>query len=394
MRPFLPLGALLLAGPLFAAEPAPEPLPPPRLAPADLQEKAVELVRDLGDSRFRVRDAAAKELKKLGRVAKPALLAGARSADPEVWSRCVQLLPEVMALDLKARVDAFLADSEGKQKHDLPMMEQFQKVVGSDPPARKLFAEVVKTNASFLETCAQNPRLAGEKYNVRAMELQQQLWGPNIGTQPRPQMNVADVAALFLVGSDPEMAKSIPENQVNPVSNFLWQQPFQNALRSGEQAAAFRKLFFAWAENRSDLNSVSQALSVIQNLNMKEGLDFAVKVAKMKDLQIWTRAQALTVVGKMGGKEQVPMMEAMFDDKTQVTNIQWNNVQLSTQVNDIALAMAAHLSGQQPKDYGFDALQTQPGLIWAYHYLGFSTEEKRTTAFKKWKEWSEAQKKK
>jgi hypothetical protein len=394
MRFFLPLGALLLAGPLFAAEPVPEQLPPPRLAPADLQEKAVELVRDLGDSRFRVRDAAAKELKKLGRVAKPALLAGAKSADPEVWSRCAQLLPEVMALDLKARVDAFLADSEGKQKHDLPMMEQFKKVVGTDPPARKLFAELVKTNAPFLEACVQNPRLAGEKYNVRAMELQQQLWGPNIGTQPRPQMNVADVAALFLVGSDPEMAKSIPENQVNPVSNFLWQQPFQNALRSGEQAAAFRKLFFAWAENRSDLNSVSQALSVIQNLNMKEGLDFAVKVAKMKDLQIWTRAQALTVVGKMGGKEQVPMMEAMFDDKTQVTNIQWNNVQLSTQVNDIALAMAAHLSGQQPKDYGFDALQTQPGLIWAYHYLGFSTEEKRTAAFKKWKEWSEAQKKK
>jgi hypothetical protein len=388
MKRIISLGAVLLAGSFVdAAEPSTPAAPAP-------ESKAAELVRDLGDSRFKVRDLAAKELKKLGRAAKPALIAGMNSADPEVWNRCIQLLPEVMALDLKARVDAYLADTEGKHKHDLPMMERYQKLVGNDAPARKLFADIVKGSASFLEACEMNPKLAGEKYNVRAQELQQQMFGPWSGTQPRPQMGAAEIAALFLIGADEEMSKTIKENNFNPVSNFLWQQPFQTALRSGEQAAPYRKLFFAWAENRNDINSISQALSVIQNLNLKEGLEFSIKVMKMKDLQIWTRAQALTVVGKMGGKEQVPAMEALFEDKTQVTNIQWNNVNISTQVNDIALAMATHLSGQQPKDYGFDALQTQPNLLWAYHYLGFSTDEKRTAAFKKWKDWSEAQKKK
>ena len=56
--------------------------------------------------------------------------------------------------------------------------------------------------------------------------------------------------------------------------------------------------------------------------------------------------------------------------------------------------MGVQLSGQQPKDYGFDALQTQPSLIFAYHYLGFSNDEKRETANKKWKEWKAAQEKK
>lgn len=391
MKCLLSLGAMLLAGAFASADSATAPSVP--AAPTAEQQKAVELVRDLGDARYRVREAAAKELKKLGRVAKPALVAGAKSADPEVWNRCTQLLPEVMALDLKARVDAFLADTEGKQKHDLPMMERYQKLVGNDQSARKLFAEIVKGGADFLEACDTNPKLAGERYNLRAMELQQQMFGPWSGGRPRPQMQAADIAALFLVGADEEMSKYIKENQFNPVANFLWQQPFQNALRTGDQAPAYRKLFFAWAENRGDVNSVSQALSVVQNLNLKEGLDFAVKVVKMKDLQIWTRAQALTVVGKMGGKEHVPAMEALFEDKTQVTNIQWNNVNISTQVNDIALGMAAHLSGQQPKDYGFDALQTQPALIWSYHYVGFSTEEKRTAAFKKWAEWREKNKK-
>lgn len=385
MKRFIALGAMLLGSSfLFAAEPA----------SSSESIKAAELVRDLSDPRFKVRDNAARELRKLGRHAKPALLAGMKSTDPEVWNRCTMLLPEVMALDLKARVDAFLADTEGKQKHDLPMMASYQKIVGNDAPSRKLYAEIVKTNAAFLEACQQNPKLAGEKYSLRAQELQQQLWGPWSGTGARPQLNAPDIAALFLVGSDSEMGKTITANNVNPVSNFLWQQPFQNALRNGELAAPFRKVFFAWAENRTDVNSISQTLSVIQNINMKEGLEFAVKVMKMKDLQIWTRAQALTCVGKMGTKEQLPAFEALFEDKTQVTNIQWNNIMISTQINDISLAMAVHLSGQAHKDYGFDALQTQPGLLWAYHYLGFSSEEKRTAAFKKYQDWVAAQKKK
>ena len=393
MKCLFVFGAMFLTGMVIAAETSPATPPAPTLSPEAL--KAIDLVRDLADARYKVRELAAKELKKLGRHAKPALLDGMKSSDPEVWNRCAQLLPEVMAADLKARVDGFLADTEGKLKHDLPMMESFQKIAGNDIASRKLFVDMVKTNANFLEACEQNPKLAGEKYNVRAQELQQQLWGPWSGMGARPQLIASDVAALFLVGADPEMSKGITTtNNVNVVSNFLWQQPFQNALRSGEQAVAFRKVFFAWAELRTDVNSVSQTLSVIQNLNLKEGLEFAVRTMKSKDQQIWTRAQAMTCVGKMGDKTHLPSMEAMFEDKTQVTNIQWNNVNISTQLNDIALAMAIHLSGQAHKDYEFDALKTQPGLLWAYHYLGFSAEDKRIAAFKRYADWQAAQKKK
>jgi hypothetical protein len=390
MKRFIALGSLLVCS--IAVQSA-EPTPSSQTATPE-QLKAVRLVNDLGDSRFKVRAMAATELKKMGRIAKMALQEGMKSTDTEIWNRCIQLLPEVLALDLKARVDAFLADTEGKQKHELPLQELFQKVVGNDPGARKLYADIVRNNAAFLEACEQNPKLAGEKYNVRAFELQQTLFGPWSGVGARPQLQAADLAALFLIGADAEMTKNIPTSNANPVSNFLWQQQFQSALKNGDQALAYRKLFFAWAEYRTDVNSVSQTLSVVQNNNLKEGLDFAVKVMKAKDQQIWSRAQAMTVVGKMGSKDHVAAFETMFDDKTQVTTIQWNNIQLQTQINDIALAMAAQLSGQQPKDYGFDALQTQPSLIFAYHYLGFSIDEKRETAFKKWKEYKAAQEKK
>ncbi len=405
MKPLLALGLLFLSLVSCAATAEEASSSSPSLLTAEAK-KARDLVRDLADPRFRVRDAAAKELMKIGRLAKPALIEGMKSADPEVWNRCSQLLPEVLAADLKARVDAFLADAQGKQKHDLPMMERYQKIVGKAAPARKLFAEMIKTNASLLEACELNPKLAGEKYALRAQELQQQIFGPRlVARSPNPKINTPDLAALFLIGADTEMSKGIADNQFNPVSNFLWQQDFQQTIRTGELSPPFRKLFFAWAENRTDLNSISQSLQVIQNLAMntnskddaefkKDGLEYAVKVMKMKNLQVWTRAQALTCVGRLGNKDHLPAFEALFDDKTQITNIQFNNVNISTQINDIALAMAVHLSGQSHKEYGFDALQAQANLLWTYHYLGFSSDQKRTVAFKKYADWNAAQKQK
>ncbi len=396
MKRLISLGSLLLTSSwIFAAEVG-KPAVPAEAGPE--AAKASELVAKLADSSFRVRDAAAKQLKKLGRHAKPALLEGMKSTDPEVWNRCAQLLPEALAFDLQARIDAYVSDTEGKKKHDLPMIERFEKLAGNEPAARKLFADVIKTNGTFLESCTQESKLAAEEYAGRAQEMNQRVLNPALFVGARPQgpinqVDAVDLAALFLAGTDPEIAKLSAAN-VNAVANFLWHQSFQNALREGDRAVPFRKLFFAWAEMRNDLNTVSQTLAVIQNVNLKEGLDYAIKVMKSKDMQIWTRAQALTCVGRIGTKDQLPAFEAMFEDKTQITNIQWQNVNITTQLNDVALAMAVKLTNQSHKDYGFDALESQPALVLQYHYLGFSTDQRRAAAFKKYRDWAAAEKKK
>jgi hypothetical protein len=363
-------------------------------APAKAEnERAAELVRELGDARFKVRDAAARELRRMGRSAKQAVEAGIKNTDPEISRRCIQLLPEIMALDLQSRIDAFLADKDSKRKHNLPLIETYSKTVGLHAAGRELYMDIIKENGAFLEDCLQNPKLAGEKCLTRAKEIQSKMLAIGQGGQGRPQMNPSDIAPLFLLGADSEMSKNIPGDSFVPALNFMWQAPFQNALNNGEQAAPFRKLFVAWANGRTDVDSISNALAVVLNNNVKEGAGFAVKMMRSKDLRGWTRAQAITVVGKFGGKEHVSDMVAMFGDKAQVANVQRNNVKISTQVNDVALAMAVHLTGQNHLDYGFDLLQNQPALLWAYQYHGFSTDEKRAAAFKKWDGWSEEQKK-
>src|SRR6476469_430118 len=100
MRPVHCLFGFLVAGVAFAAPSVANDSPENR--------KAKELVNLLASSKYRNRERAATELIKMGRAAKPALIDGKNHADPEVQSRCQQLLPQALALDLMFRVDRFL----------------------------------------------------------------------------------------------------------------------------------------------------------------------------------------------------------------------------------------------------------------------------------------------
>src|SRR5262245_30278528 len=118
--------------------------------PAD-NKKAKELVALLGSPKYKERERAATELIRMGRAAKPALVEGkTNSPDPEVQTRCQQLLPQALALDLMFRINRFLKDSEGKLEHDLPLWKQYREQIGSDEDARKLFAEMLKVNGALL----------------------------------------------------------------------------------------------------------------------------------------------------------------------------------------------------------------------------------------------------
>lgn len=130
--------------------------PPAPVAPAD-PKVAAEFVRQLGSPRYRDRERAAAELVRMGRAAKPFLVDGKNNPDPEVQERSAQLLPQALALDLANRVDRYLTDTEGKQDHDLPLLKPYRESIGTDEPARKLFAEMLKGNAALLEMAQEEP---------------------------------------------------------------------------------------------------------------------------------------------------------------------------------------------------------------------------------------------
>ena len=161
-----PLVALtLFVGAAAPAAPSgPSPDPNSLAIPAAELSKARALVQRLGNEQFPEREKADLALARMGRLARPALLEGASTdPNPEVRARCADLLPKANALDLKARLDAFLADADGTYEHDLPGWNQFRAAVRNDwaflgyplradrsldKAARAVFAEVIASPAN------------------------------------------------------------------------------------------------------------------------------------------------------------------------------------------------------------------------------------------------------
>jgi hypothetical protein len=382
------LSLLLAAGATPAAAPA-------SLSPAD-QERARGLVHQLGDASYAVRQQASQKLFKMGLPVKGLLLEGSKDSDPEVRRRCRELLPAVLEADRLARIDAFVADKEGKRAHDLPGWHRFREVVGNSPEARKLFVEMQKgESCTFLIDVDKSPAQAGDLCQARCQQMQEKLYGrfrTGLDNGNQTPVTLAEMAAVMLVASDPKV--QMPNFSSYMVGNFLYQQAARNAL-SGNQPTPFRKLVLAWIERQlGDDNGLQYALNMAVNLELKECLDIAVKAAKEKRVKGAGLGAVLTTLGKMGGKEHAALIESHLGDTTVIGNFGINRGSGTTEVRDAALAMMVHMTKQSHKDYGFLFAEGNAGLMFNAVFLGFANNADRDKAHRKWKEWKAAQAKK
>jgi hypothetical protein len=343
--------------------------------------RAEDLVRRLGDYSFEAREQASKELFRLGLSARPALLAGARDPDLEIRRRCRDLLPAILEADRLARLEAFIADKEGKHKHALPGWERYRRVAGADAAARDLFVAMQRVEPGFLADAAKDPDRAGETCAALCQHLYQKLYGRPIA--PNRRLEVAELASLLLVAGDPRTR--VPDPARGMVANFLYQPSARAALAT--PGSPFRKLALAWMERQTDDDSAAQQMFyMVGNLDLKEGVDLALKVVRDKKLQGRGLASALTTLGKLGGKEQTAVLESFLGDARPVGTFALNKERGTTQVRDVALAMLVHLSGQDHNDYGFTFSRTSPHLKFSPDFLGFRSDEQRARALARWKE--------
>lgn len=377
-RPILCLA--LFAGAAAAGPPAPAPPPDPKVA--------AEFVRQLGSPRYRDREKAAAELVRMGRAAKPFLLEGKNNPDPEVQERSAQLLPQALALDLAFRVDRYLTDTDGKLDHDLPLLKEYREAVGADEPARKLFADMLKANASLLELAQEEPAKLTDRVQQRYLEMYAELFGSPFGGGFRGAyhpgaLNAPELCAVLFVSTLPAYKPAQPDWLL---ANLYTQPGFTNLLKDEKGGTAYRKLFFHYVEARADDNLVNQCAWLFAQYHIKHGVDVIGRVLKAGKLaQVYSKAQALCCIGTLGSKEHFNLLAPYLDDGTQVQPFFVGRGQRGeVKLKDVALAMTIHLNGKNPKDYGFTMWNVYPNQLLQYHQLGFGSDEERAAAFKRW----------
>jgi hypothetical protein len=345
--------------------------------------KASELVKQLGDAKFATREAAAKKLLEMGGSSIAALREGTKSGDEEVRTRCAALIPEVKAAEWNRRADAYLADVDGKQKHDLPLLAEFEKAVGKpDAFVRKLFADMVRTNGELLELVAVDPKRGKAAHLVRANALLARL-----RQRPDPgKVEVADLATVVLVDST---TGTELDPGAEATATLLFSFNAMVGKIGNDFGTELRRLVARWAELRLE-PSKDPRYKTVANVFFQiplfpECLPILVKIVHSRDAGPWA-LRALRTIVEIDGKEAAAALEKIMLDKSLTFKANGRELRLG----DYALAASLRKNNRKFAEFG---LKGQEWLRWdgpdveatGYDFLEFASEEARTKAVQKWK---------
>lgn len=394
---------LTLAMLTFAAFPDVSPDPASLKISADDTRKAESLIPSLGADRFAIREAADRDLKAMGRRALPVLSRTTKTTrDPEIRVRSERLLARAAIDDFNARLATFLADTEGKYEHKLPGWSQFREATGNATDARDLFAEMMRSepNRDLVAGLALSKEELVRRVLARRQELYAKMMpaamiGPNgqrVVSERYEPTTVDAVTMLFadVVTGDKDGARMVGARAMTTYLLLSRSYLMRNGLASSTESSALRQLFTKWVDTRESPMSLYQAMNSATQMDMK---DVAIKTAK-KLLKVEVgvtpmyRGYAITTLGKVGGKDELPTIVNYLADETIVLPGNANVNREEIQLRDVALATALLLTERQPSEFGFFGNGTTELNIATFFYSScrFPDAAEREKAFARWAE--------
>ena len=367
------------------------------------------LVKRLGADEFAAREAAAKALRALGAKAVPALAAAARDPNPEVARRAADVLGLIRADALAAFAKSF--DPAGTADYDHPVWTRYKQVVGDDRSARELFAAIIRDQdrLRLLADAEGDPAGAGGLYQREGKRLYEaykaRLDPPNTGEVDFSALPVPEAAAVVYLGTYPASTGK-PDPWWAP--HRILTHPTATR-RTGTPAGwrtdpAARRLYAAWLAHRDREHVLCDGLERAAAYGLEEVLPFARAVAADRDRPAKVRCAALSVLARLGSKADLPAVEALFADETEVDTFRLSRAvegpkidgTASVQARDYAVGMALLLYGQNPADFGFDlargrwqAVDGKPDLnrYEPFHFGFVNGDDARPAAHRKARAW-------
>ena len=194
------------------------------------------------------------------------------------------ILVNVLEVDFQARLDAFVADSDGSRSHGLPCWTIYRQVAGNSPAARQLFADAVRTEPVLLETVEQDPAHASEAISKRCDALieaiarrQPMRFSPG----ESQQVSLANMAALLLAACRQDV---VVEDSVGiRVYQLFHQSQMLEAMSPSAKNQPPRRLLGGWIRRNADTNLAIPGMWLGMRYDLKEGLAPAVLLVKRTD---------------------------------------------------------------------------------------------------------------
>lgn len=386
---------LALAAPPDAASPKSENSDGGGASQPPTPDVVHQWIKELAHDDFGVRQRAFQQLLAAGMAAREPLLAIADGPDPETRASARRLVTLIDRSEFQRRLDAFAADTDGKQKLTLPGWEQFQKLAGSSPADRALFVEMQRHEGSLLSSVFGVSRQAPEdlwESRLQRIVLWQSTMGDRASTPP-----LGSCATMLFLAARKEL--TVSDAAVINIDSLLQRSPVKDVIMRDGGSEALRRLVLSWVmscPNNSEM-ALSCRLKAIAMADLKEGLPLALAIASGEPdysrATPLTRASAALLVGQMGTRRHLDQLQALLEDATACFGTM-GLVQggATVQVRDAALIAMLQLTEQSPSDYGYVAARLQAPRSFDIQSLYRQNDEQRVAAIAKWRAWRAANK--
>jgi hypothetical protein len=347
-------------------------------------QKAVDgLVTDLASPAFPKRQKAVTQLLQLDAPAVALLETKLETATEPVAVQLRQVIPKLRKRLFDDRVAALERDQKLSDLSGMPDWDRFVKVTGNAEAAMPVYVEMLKTErALFADRMFSSSELSDH------LEERSTLLRAACNGELEEEFPVASAAALMLVASDENVV--LRRATSTNISESLQDSRFGKLITDGFHAGTIRALTSEWlkrpgiAADRPLLLSIEYQLSV--------GREIALRTLE-RHVYNQSAAYSLLCLGALKQTDSLSAVEQVLNDetasrpiwpprgKTAGDLISGREIEstYSVQARDVALAVAIHLRGRRPNEFGMDVMSSELHLF-TFDSMGFNNDDDRNAA--------------
>ena len=343
------------------------------------------LVESLASENFADRQAATAEMLKLDVVAVPALEVALTAATGETAIRLRQIVAQLRKRHFDDRLQIFTAEPSEVTAADLPQWNRFAALAGTNTTAMTVFGEVLNAERELFATRLFTPRELPAILESRSAEFARLCNG-----RSEDEFPIASCIALMLLASESETTL-IRATSTN-ISDALDDPRFSKLITDGVHAAIVREVTSEWLK-RPGIAADRPLLFSIQH-ELPVGRSIAHRI-----IETQSRRQdmyySLLCLARLNDSIDLPVVESLLETPTTLWPPRGQLVQrllpnrdvessFSVQTRDVALAVAIHLRGAAPEDYGIPVRPSEV-TFFVVDSLGFDNDEARAVALAKYR---------
>lgn len=356
--------------------------------PNALQKTVDGLVTDLASPLFPKRQKAVTRLLQLDASAVALLETKLETATEPVAVQLRQVIPKLRKRLFDDRVAALERDQKPSDLAGMPDWDRFVKVTGNAEAALPVYLEMLKTERSLFADRMFSSSELSDRLEERSTVLRAACNG-----ELEEEFPVASAAALMLIASDENVV--LRRATSTNISESLQDSRFGKLISDGFHAGTIRALTSEWlkrpgiAADRPLLLSIEYQLSV--------GREIALRTL---DRHVYNQSAAysLLCLGALQQTDSLPAVEQVLNDetasrpiwpprgKTAGDLISGREIEstYSVQARDVALAVAIHLRGRRPNEFGMDVMSSELHLF-TFDSMGFNNDDDRNAAITKYR---------